>query len=52
METAVSFFRTWNNHKQAALSIGLGLVMLLVIYAADASISIDDIVLRMERGNL
>lgn len=47
METAVSFFRTWNNHKQAALSIGLGLVMLLVIYAADASISIDDIVMDM-----
>lgn len=47
METAVSFFRTWNNHKQAALSIGLGLVMLLIIYAADASISIDDIVMDM-----
>lgn len=47
METAISFFRTWNNHKQAALSIGLGLVMLLIIYVADASISINDIVMDM-----
>ena len=48
METATAFFREWNNHKQAALSIGLGLFMLLLIYAANALISIDDIVMHIE----
>lgn len=48
METTAAFFREWNNHKQAALSIGLGLLMLLLIYAANALISIDDIVMHIE----
>lgn len=48
MGTALSFFREWNNHKQAAFSIGVGIFMLLVIYTADALISIDDIVMHME----